>query len=199
MGTPLVVMSHLLRQDSAQVFLAQWNHKIPNTHGVCFPLNVRSMRSPLVLARACAAPEVQSLELLVHLCREDGVTVTDQETVRMIARNRFAKLLQGPGRRWMCGDVAMHDAPCADLHQEEHIESSEPSGHYDQEIAGDDGLGVIANKRPPVLRRAPPVASSLRFWRPIGAHGTSRYPALPTALLPHALVPKSDSLVPFAR
>jgi hypothetical protein len=80
----------------------------------------------------------------------------------MIARNRFAKLLQGPGRRWMRGDVAMHDAPGPDLHQEEHIESSEPGGHYDQEIAGDDGLGVIANKRPPVLRTGPPVASSLR-------------------------------------
>ena len=49
----------------------------------------------------------------------------DQETVGMIARNRFAMLLQGPGCRWMRGGVAMHDAPCPDLHQEEHIESSE--------------------------------------------------------------------------
>src|SRR5882762_1695811 len=68
----------------------------------------------------------------------------------------------------------MHDAPCRDLHQEEHIESSEPSGNHDQEIAGDDGLGVIADKRPPVLRRGPLVASSLRFGRPISAHCTWR-------------------------
>jgi hypothetical protein len=106
--------------------------------------------------------------------REDGVTVRDQETVRMIAGNRFAKLLQGPGRRCMCDDLAMRDAPCPDLHQEEHIESLQSGGHYDQEIAGYDRLGVIANKRPPVLRRSPPVTSSLRFWRPIGAHCTSR-------------------------
>ena len=39
----------------------------------------------------------------------------------MIARNRFAELLQSPGCRWMRGDVAMYDAPCPDLHQEEHI------------------------------------------------------------------------------
>src|SRR6516165_9813402 len=32
----------------------------------------------------------------------------DQETVGMIARNPFVKLLQGPGCRWMRGDVAMH-------------------------------------------------------------------------------------------
>ena len=58
------------------------------------------------------------------------ITVMDQETVGMIARDRFAKLLRG--------DVSMHDAPCPDLHQQEHIESSKPSGHHDQEIAGDD-------------------------------------------------------------
>src|SRR5271165_4639765 len=98
----------------------------------------------------------------------------DQEPVGMIARNRFAKLLQSPGCRWMRGDVAMHDAPCPDLHEDEHIESSKPSGHHDQEIAGDDGLGMIADKRPPVLRRVPPVAPSLRFGRPIGAHRTWR-------------------------
>ena len=77
----------------------------------------------------------------------------DQETVGMIAGDRFAKLLQGPGCRWMRGDVAMHDAPCPDLHQEEHIESSEPSGYHDQEIAGDDGLGVIADEKASCFRR----------------------------------------------
>src|SRR5215468_2314278 len=92
----------------------------------------------------------------------------EEETIGMVAWNRFAKLLQGPGRHWMCGDVAMHDAPCSDLHQEEHIESSEPGGHYDQEITGDDGLGVIANKRLPVLRRDDQPAAfnlALKAWR----------------------------------
>jgi Pyruvate/2-oxoacid:ferredoxin oxidoreductase gamma subunit len=50
------------------------------------------------------------------------------------------------------------------------MESSQPIGYHDQEIAGDDGLGVIANKHPPVLRRGPPLTSSIRFGRPIGAH-----------------------------
>ena len=73
-----------------------------------------------------------------------------------------------------CSLEERNDAPCPDLHQEEHLESSQPRGHYDQEIAGDDGLGVIADERPPVLRRGPPVASSLRFGRPIGAHRARR-------------------------
>jgi hypothetical protein len=104
-------------------------------------------------------PQSKNLELLVHLSREDRVM--DQETVGMIAWNRFAKLLQGPGCRWMCGDVAMHDASCPNLHKEEHVESSKPSGHHNQEIAGDDGLGVIADKRLPVLRTGPPVALAI--------------------------------------
>ncbi len=77
----------------------------------------------------------------------------DQETVGMIAGNRFAKLLQRPRCGCMRGDVAMHDAPCPDLHQEKHIESSEPSGYHDQEIAGDDGLGVIADEKASCFRR----------------------------------------------
>jgi hypothetical protein len=70
-------------------------------------------------------------------------------------------------RRWICGDVAMHDTPCPDLHQEEHIESSKPGSHHGQEIAGDDGLGMIADKRLPVLRRGP-VAGQLLFRLPQG-------------------------------
>src|SRR5260370_7896581 len=169
-----VVVRYPLCEDSAQMFLGQRNHKVETLSAYgshqTFAVGVR-----LWCSRGRAQhPQSKSLELLVHLCREDRVTVADEETVGMIARNRFAKLLQSPGCRWMRGDVAMHDAPCRDLHQEKHIESSEPSGHHDQEIAGDDRLCVIADKRPPVLRRGPPVASSLRFGRPIGAHCTWR-------------------------
>ena len=151
MGAALVVVRHPLCQDSAQMFLVQRNHEIqtlpPYASHQTFAMGVRFWCS-----HGCVQhPQSKSLELLVHLSREDRVTVTDQETVRMITWDCFAKLLQGPGCRWMRGDVAMHDAPCPDLHQEEHIESSEPSGYHDQEIAGDDGLGVIADKRPPVL------------------------------------------------
>ncbi len=74
----------------------------------------------------------------------------------------------------MRGDIAMHDAPCPGLHQEKHLESSEPSAHHGKEIGGYDGLGVIVDKRLPVLRRGPSVTSSLRFGRPIGAHCTWR-------------------------
>ena len=146
-------------------------------------------------------PESKSVELMVHLCREDRVTVMDQETAGMIARNRFAKLLQGPGCRWMRGDVAMHDAPCPDLHQEEHIESSEPSSHHDQEIAGDDGLGMIADTSSSSAKRSSGgLVAPVREANRRGPYAEKRrYPASPTAPRPRALVPKSDFLVPSAR
>ena len=90
MGAPLVVMSHPLCHDSAQIFLAQWDHENPNPPGVCFPLIALWCTH-----RRAQHPQSKSLSLLVHLSREDRVTVMDQETVRMIARNRFAKLPQG--------------------------------------------------------------------------------------------------------
>jgi hypothetical protein len=174
MWSPSVVVRHPLRQDSSQVFLAQRNHEIQTLTAYpshqTFAIGVRLWCS----RRSAQHPEPKSLELLVHLCREDRIAVADEEPVGMIAGNRFAKLLQSPCCRWMRRDVAMHDSPCSDLHQEEHIESSEPSSHHDQEIAGDDGLSVIADKRPPVLREGPPLASPLRFGRPIGPHCTWR-------------------------
>jgi len=49
----------------------------------------------------------------------------------MIAGDRFAKLLQSPGCRCMCDDLAMREAPCTDLHQEEYMESSQPTSLSD--------------------------------------------------------------------
>jgi hypothetical protein len=46
-----------------------------------------------VLARRAQHPQFKSLELQVHFCREDRIMVMDQETIRMIAWDRFAKLL----------------------------------------------------------------------------------------------------------
>ena len=88
----------------------------------------------------------------------------------MVAWNRFAKLLQGPGRHWMCGDVAMYDAPCSDLHQEEHIESSETGGHYDQEIAGDEPEGRGHRRTSSQNWRTFVRNHAQSIGRPIGAH-----------------------------
>ena len=73
-------------QDSAQVFLIQRNHKIQTLPAYAshqsFAVGVRLWRSHGRVKR----PHSKSLEQLVHLCRKDRVTVTDQETVGMNRR-----------------------------------------------------------------------------------------------------------------
>jgi hypothetical protein len=93
MRAPLVVMSHPLCQDSAQVFLAQWNREIQTLPAYAshqsFAVGVRLWCTH----RRAQHPQSKSLKLLVYLCREDRITIPDQETLGVIAWDRFAKLL----------------------------------------------------------------------------------------------------------
>src|SRR5450759_3383712 len=56
----------------------------------------------------------------------------------------------------MRGDVAMNQATTAVLDDNEYVEHAERGGHDDQEITGDDSLGVQAQKcRPPQVASWP--------------------------------------------
>src|SRR2546421_13065995 len=120
----------------------------------------------------------------------------DQETVGMIAGDRFAKLLQGPGCRCMRGDVAMHDAPCPDLHQEETERSPRPGNRRRRWTGRDCGQTSSSSAK---RSSGGPVAPAREANRRVLYVEKHRYPASPTAPLTRALVPKWDSLVPFAR
>src|SRR5215831_5661170 len=52
-------------------------------------------------------PYTQIGKTLVDIRREDAVAMVDDETIRMIARQRFSELLQRPFRRGMGGDVVV--------------------------------------------------------------------------------------------
>src|ERR1022692_143643 len=69
-----------------------------------------------------------------------------QVFVLILKSNRLAQLLQRPGRTWMCGDVAMDQAPAAVLNHHEHIQQSKRRGDGDEEIARYDPLGVQAQE-----------------------------------------------------
>ena len=70
----------------------------------------------------------------------------------MIARDGFSKLLQGPGCGRMGREIAVQNAATSHLHHHEHVQHSETNRDGYQEVSGHDGLGVVADKRPPVLR-----------------------------------------------
>src|SRR5215813_15191189 len=58
----------------------------------------------------------QICKTLVDICREDAVTIVDDEAGRMIARQRFPELLQRPFRRGMGRDLAVENLAGSDLH-----------------------------------------------------------------------------------
>ena len=78
--------------------------------------------------------------------REDAVAIVNQEFVLVFVPERRAQLLQGPGRTRMGCDVAMDQAPAAVLDHHEHVQQPKRGGDGDQEIAGNDPVGVQAQK-----------------------------------------------------
>ena len=70
----------------------------------------------------------------------------NQESVGVIARDSFSKLLQGPACGRMGRDITMQDAAPSHFHHHEHVQHAEASRDGYQELSGHDGLRVIVNK-----------------------------------------------------
>src|SRR5438876_11914211 len=94
----------------------------------------------------------------------------NQESVDMITRDGFSELLHGPGCSRMGRDIAVKNAATSHFHRHEHVQHSQASRDGYQEVSGHDGLGVIADKRPPVLRSYSPTASRIPPLRPLLRH-----------------------------
>ena len=89
----------------------------------------------------------------------------NDESVSFIACNTFPKLLQSPIGRRMPRNIEMKEPSRTDLHNDEDVDQLECRRHDNEEIAGDDGLGVITHKRHPSL---------LRVTRPLRISGISK-------------------------
>jgi hypothetical protein len=113
---------------------------------------------------------------LVEFVREDTVPVMDEKSVPMVSRNRFAELLDGPLGRRMCRDIGMQNSARRVLHQDEDIEEAKGRCDHRAEIAGDNGLGVVTDKRPPALGRDAVVRTTVEALGHIFAYRPRRYP-----------------------
>ena len=73
-------------------------------------------------------------QLVIDICRKDGVPVVDQEAIRSLARERFAILLQRPFRGGMRGDIKM-DPPTSVMHQpQKHVQHLEADRRHGEEV-----------------------------------------------------------------
>src|SRR5215475_4927681 len=98
-------------------------------------------------------PYTQIGKTLVDIRREDAVAIVDDETIRMIARQRFPELLQRPFRRRMGSDVVVENLAGSDLHDNEDVEGTECGGDHHEEVASHHYLGVVVDEGQPALFR----------------------------------------------
>jgi hypothetical protein len=74
----------------------------------------------------------------------------------------------------MSGDVEVGDPARSHFHDHEHVQQLKTGGHDDQEIAGKNALGMVANKGHPTLRRGSMMRSCV--LRQIASDGPRRDP-----------------------
>src|SRR5215471_6510379 len=69
-----------------------------------------------------------------------------------VERKGFEHLLRRPFRRWMSGDVEVHDASSIVCEDNKNEEDFEPNGVDGEEVDGRELRNMILEERPPRLR-----------------------------------------------
>ena len=73
-----------------------------------------------------------------------------------------------PLRGWVCRHPKRHPKPSPVAHNDKTIQNLECDRRQDKEVDRRDAVGVIAEKRPPALRRRPRVAAHVTSDRRLG-------------------------------
>ena len=161
-----IVVGNPLPQDLPKMHLTQRDHAIQtftaNRSHQPFTVSIRLRR----LHRCSQNFEPECPQVVVNFCRKDRIPIMNQESVDVIARDGFSKLLQGPGGSRMGRNIAVQNAATSHFHHHEHVQHSEAGRDCHQKITRHDDLSVIADKRPPVLRGCSPTASRITILRP---------------------------------
>jgi hypothetical protein len=66
-----------------------------------------------------------------------------------IERKAVPELLDGPFRRRVFRQIPVHDPACAGVEDDEDVQPLKRGGHDEEEVAGENGAGVIVEERCP--------------------------------------------------
>ena len=82
--------------------------------------------------------------------------------------NASVTLARDPLRGWVCHHAKRHPKSSSVAHNDKTIQNLECDRRQDKEVDRRDAVGVIAEKRPPALRRWPRVAAHVPSDRRLG-------------------------------
>ena len=86
----------------------------------------------------------------------------------MVPRERLGDLARDPLRGWICRHAKRHPKSSSVAHNDKTIQKLECDRRQDKEVDRRDAVDVIAEKRPPALRRWPRVAAHVPSDRRLG-------------------------------
>ena len=146
-----VVMRNPLRKNRPQMPLVERHHPIETLAPCCsdeaLTMRVRLRRTHWRRQHL----ERHQLKGLVHGRREDAIAIMDEKTIPAIQRQTVPELLDRPFRRGVIGEIPLHDPAGADVEEDEDVQPLKGGRHHDEEVAGEDGAGMIAQERGPRL------------------------------------------------
>ncbi len=87
----------------------------------------------------------------------DAVAVSQQEPRLNVPRKRLHKLRSSPLCGRVLGDIEMHNPPPIMSQHKKNVQDLESNGGYHAKVNGHQLLDMILEKRPPSLRRRPPM------------------------------------------
>src|SRR5260370_7311425 len=88
-----------------------------------------------------------------------GVSIPNKMSRRVVPRERLGDLARDPLRGWVCRHAKRHPKSSSVAHNDKTIQNLECDRRRDKEVDRRDAVDVIAEKRPPTLRRWPRVAA----------------------------------------
>src|ERR1700731_3389093 len=97
-----------------------------------------------------------------------GVSIPNEISRRVVPRERLGDLARDPLRGWVCRHAKRHPKSSSVAHNDQTIQTLECDRRQDKEVDRRDAVGVIAEKRPPALRRWPRVAAHVPSDRRLG-------------------------------
>ena len=153
MSTSTIVMFDPASQRLSNVVFVDGNHEIQTLAtsasdqsfaiGICLGQSVWSFQDR----------QSQRLKGRIQFPRIDTVAIMNDESVSFIARNTLSKLLQRPIGCRVARDIEMKESSRTDFHDEKDIDQLECRRRHNEEIAGNDDFGMVAQEHHPALLR----------------------------------------------